>query len=207
MALKALDPRVNRLGIPEKWEQPMSQRKELDQFETYEVFVQVKEGKDFGHEGIVHAPNEEMAFLFAKEQYTRRGMFCNSICVVKTEKVKVTDFTDDARNIYDTVSQKPSDEGVETFEIFHLLKRGKQHKHVGSVLANDYDDALAHAKQDFAGGKPVLNVWVVKTSDLLFTDEETRDIWDTLKEKQYREAIDYRAADKIKAFKEKANQS
>ena len=206
MTLKALDPRVNRLGIPEQWEQPMPERKKLDQFETYEVFVQVKEGKDFGHEGIVHAPNEEMAFLFAKEQFTRRGMFCNSICVVKTENVKVTDFTDNQENIYDTVSQDPSVNGKETFEIFHLLKRGKQHKHAGSVLANDYEDALAHAKKVFTSGKPVLNVWIVKTSNLFFTDDETRDIWDTLKEKQYREAIDYRAADKIKAFKEKANQ-
>ena len=34
------------------------------------------------------------------------------------------------------------------------------------------------------------------------SDEEDRDIWDTLKEKKYRDAIDYKASDKIKAFKE-----
>ena len=38
----------------------------LDQFETYQTFVQVKENKPFEHAGIVHAPNEEMAFLLPK---------------------------------------------------------------------------------------------------------------------------------------------
>ena len=33
------------------------------------------------------------------------------------------------------------------------------------------------------------------------SDEEDADIWNTLKEKKYRDAIDYKAADRIKAFK------
>ena len=35
------------------------------------------------------------------------------------------------------------------------------------------------------------------------SDEDDRDIWDTLHEKKYRDAIDYKAAEKIKAYKEK----
>lgn len=41
-------------------------KNKLDQFETYEVFVQTKEDKPFEHVGIVHAPNEEMAFCLQK---------------------------------------------------------------------------------------------------------------------------------------------
>ena len=96
----------------------------------------------------------------------------------------------------------PSGSEVEGFELFHLLKRGKQHKHAGSVLAKDYEDAILQAKTELDLSKPVYNIWVVKSSDIYASDDEDRDIWDTLHEKKYRDAIDYKAADKIKAFKE-----
>ena len=204
--LKSLDPRVNRLNLPKQFSSPMASKEVLDQFETYEAFIQTKEGKDLEHVGIVHAPNEEMAFLFAKEQFSRRGMFCNALCIIKTESIKVSEFTDNEQDIYDTFGGTVSGDGSGSFEVFHLIKRGKQHKHVGSVAARDYEDALLAAKNSFPRPKPVYNVWVAKTDDIFATDEEDRDIWDTLKEKQYRDAIDYKAADKIKAFKEEQGQ-
>lgn len=202
MALNSLDPRVNRLGISEDSLSTLVPKGTLDQFETYEAFVQVKDNRPFEHVGPVHAPNEEMAFLFAKEQYSRRGMFCNALCVIKTENIKASRFTDNAQDVYDTLTTEASGEEKESFELFHLMKRGKQHKYAGHVMARDYDDALAAAKALYQTGKPVFNIWVVKSEDILATDEEDQDIWETLKEKQYREAIDYRAQDKIKAFKE-----
>lgn len=206
MALTSLDPRVTRLGIPEEWQNPMAPKSMLDQFETYEAFVQVKEGKALEHVGPVHAPNEEMAFLFAKEQYSRRGSFCNALCVIKTENIKVSEFTDDGQDIYNQVTASPSGDESESFEIFHLMKRGKQHKYAGDVLAKDYEDALLAAKVAFQGAKPVFNVWISKSSDILSNEEDDRDIWDTLHEKKYRDAIDYKAQDKIKAFKAEMEQ-
>ena len=200
--LKSLDPRVNRLNLPDNFEAPMASKTELDQFETYQVFIQTKEGKAFEHAGIVHAPNEDMAFLFAKEQYSRRGMFCHALCVVKTELVKVSAFTDNSQDVYDTFEGNYSGDDSESFEIFHLLKRGKQHKHIGNVLGKDFEDGLLASKETYERAKPVYNVWIVRTEDILMSDEEDVDIWSTLKEKQYRDAIDYRAADRIKAFKE-----
>ena len=201
MAMKSLDPRVSRLGIAD--EAPTLVPKEaLDQFETYEAFVQTKDTKPFEHVGPVHAPNEEMAFLFAKEQYSRRGMFCNALCVVKTENIYSSDFTDDGQDVYDTLEAVPSGEETESFEVFHLMKRGKQHKYAGDVMAKDYEDALAAAKPHYQGAKPVFNVWICKSEHILTSEEEDRDIWNTLKDKKYRDAIDYRAQDKIKAFKE-----
>jgi len=201
MAMKSLDPRVNRLGIPEE-KSELQPKGMLDQFETYEAFLQVKEGKALEHVGPVHAPNEEMAFLFAKEQYSRRGMFCNALCVVKTENIFATDFTDDGQDVYNTITASPSGEETESFEVFHLMKRGKQHKYAGDVMASSYEDAFVTAKDHHQDAKPVFNVWICKTDHVLSSDEDDRDIWDTLKEKQYRDAIDYRAQDKIKAFKE-----
>lgn len=200
--LKSLDPRVNRLKLPDNYDAPMASKAELDQFETYQVFMQIKEGKAFEHAGIVHAPNEDMAFLFAKEQYSRRGMFCNALCVVKTELTQVSAYTDNSQDVYDTLEGTYSGDDSESFEIFHLLKRGKHHKHIGNVLGKDFADALLASKETYERAKPVYNVWVVRTEDILMSDEEDVDIWNTLKEKQYRDAIDYRAADRIKAFKE-----
>ena len=202
MNLKSLDPRVTRLGIDELTDTQIVEKGNLDQFETYEAFIETKEGKPFEHAGPVHAPNEEMAFLFAKEQFSRRGMFCNALCVVKTENIKVSDYTDNNEDVYNLVTNKPTGVERDSFEIFHLAKRGKQHKYEGSVMAKDYEDALAQAKEDFQSDKPVFNIWVVKSEHILASDEEDRDIWDTLKEKKYRDAIDYKAGDKIKAFKE-----
>lgn len=200
--LTSLDPRVNRLNIPEEFDQPFISPVNLDQFETYQSFVQVKEGKPFEHAGIVHAPNEEMALLFAKEQYSRRGMICQALGVIKTENIKASPFTENAQNVYDLFEGTFSGNEAESFELFHLMKRGKQHKHANSVMAKDYNDAILAAKSEFMEGKPVLNIWIVKTADILATDEEDKDIWDTLHEKKYRDAIDYKAADKIKAYKE-----
>ena len=201
--LESLDPRVNRLSLPNEFEQTFSIPEALDQFETYEAFIQVKESKPFEHAGIVHAPNQEMAFLFAKEQYSRRGTICNALGVVKTENVKVTPFTENAINVYDQFDESYSGSEADSFEIFHLMKRGKQHKHAISVLAKDYTDAISASKAELDYSKPVLNIWVVRSSDIFASDKEDRDIWDTLHEKKYRDAIDYRAADKIKAYKER----
>ena len=64
--MKSLDPRVTRILQVEPTD--IAQPKvPLDQFGTFEVFVEPKEGKPFQHEGIVHAPNLEMAYVLAKE--------------------------------------------------------------------------------------------------------------------------------------------
>ncbi|QSE97193.1 phenylacetic acid degradation b [Fulvivirga lutea] len=197
---KSLDPRVNRLNIPDGELVP---KVPLDQFGTFEVFVQAKEGKEYRHEGIVHAPNREMAFLFAKEQFSRRNT-CVGLFVVETRNIFVTGFTEDKDSIYNHISDEyPEDGFTEQYEVFHLNKRGKQHDHIGSVPAKNHQHALALAKPEFVDGPPVYNVWVVKTSDILFTEEEDKILWDTLHEKKFRDAADYKAADKIKAFKER----
>jgi ring-1,2-phenylacetyl-CoA epoxidase subunit PaaB len=200
MLMKSLDPRVNRLNFPH-WETP-AQKTHLDQFTTFEVFVQQKEGKPFQHEGIVHAPNEDMAFLFAKEQFSRRYT-CTGLWVVATENVKVSEMTEDTTSVYDALQGSPLKAGdLEKFEIFHLFKRGKQHQHVGPVEAQSYEEALHKAKEVYHTDKVVYNVWIIRSEDMLFSHEEDKVIWETLSDKQFREAIAYKAMDKIKKFKE-----
>jgi len=99
--IKSLDPRVNRAEIEQ--ENTIEPLKELDQWETYEVFHQKKRGDQHMHVGIVHAPNADMALLFGKEQYGRRGLSVN-IWVVRTSDVFTTDYDDS--DIFDTVPEK-----------------------------------------------------------------------------------------------------
>ena len=198
--MNSLDPRVNRL--PDFGQPGVIQPKApLDQFGTFEVFVQPREGKIFQHEGAVHAPNLEMAFVLAKENFTRRFL-CTSLYVADTRNVFVSPITEGNQNAYDLISEMIRDDvKKEAYEIFHLLKRGKQHIHAGTVSAGNPGNAMAMAKNEF-GGKNVFNVWAIRTSDIRFTTPEEKDLWDTLPEKKFRDASDYKGGDKLKNFLE-----
>lgn len=202
--LKSLDPRVTRLNLPEGEAPALEPKPELDQFETYEAFHQKKEGAAYTYVGPVHAPNEDVAFLFAKEQYGRRAA-CTGMWITRTEHIQVTPYGGDGENIYDMIRpEAPTEksEAPEAYEIFQLKKRGKAHAHVGRVLATSYQEALQEARNQFGDKPPVVNVWVVKSKHVLQSAEEDKDMWMTIPEKKYREAIAYKVMDKITKFKE-----
>jgi ring-1,2-phenylacetyl-CoA epoxidase subunit PaaB len=196
--LKSLDPRVARL--PQVGE--VKPKKSLDQFGTFEVFVQAKEGKPFQHEGAIHAPNLEMAYVLAKETFTRR-FTCVSIYVVDTRNIFVSPITEGNQSAYELISPDPSTEDKGAFEIYHLAKRGKQHVHVGTVEANSPQDAMYRAKSLFGIEKIVYNIWAIETDKIRFTSAEEKDLWNTLPEKKFRDASDYKGGDKLKEFLER----
>lgn len=195
--IEILDPRLKRLHLQTG---EVASKTKLDQLPTYEVFVQAKEPRPFKHEGGVHATSIEMALVFAKEQYTRRGI-CSGIWVVATKDIIVTDITDNNLDIYDQFDEQQGCEGEE-YSLFHMIKRGAQHSFAGAVKAGSPEQALACAKTSIQRRKPVLNVWLVKTANIRKTTEEDKAIWETTPEKLFREAIDYKTGDKLKAFKE-----
>src|SRR6185295_14122283 len=132
--MNSLDPRVNRLSI-NTYPVSTEPKGPLDQFGTFEVFVQPKEGKPFQHEGIVHAPNLEMAYVLAKEAFTRRFV-CVSLYVVETRNVHASPMLEGEANVYNTIEDIREQTGEkESFEMFHLAKRGKQHVHAGTSEA------------------------------------------------------------------------
>jgi ring-1,2-phenylacetyl-CoA epoxidase subunit PaaB len=201
--VKSIDPRVNRLPVIGDPGQILP-KAPLDQFGTYEVFVQPKEGKAFQHEGIVHAPNLEMAFVLAKEAFTRR-FTCVSLYVTDTRNVYVSPMTDGTTNAYALVNEVPPQTGEKvSYEIYHLLKRGKQHIHAGVVEAVTPQEAMAEAKKKFSTDKLVYNIWAIRTNDIRFTSAEEKELWLTLPEKKFRDASDYKGGDKLKEFLERA---
>lgn len=203
MNLNSLDPRVNRL--PEINE-PVSPKAPLDQFGTFEVFVQPKEGKPFQHEGIVHAPNLELAYVLAKEAFTRR-FTCTSLYVVDTRDVYVSPMTEGDKNSYDCLPDIPvQTDAARSFEIYHLAKRGKQHVHAGTVQAGTPQQAMAQARQQFKTDKVIYNVWAIQSDKIRFTTPEEKELWLTLSEKKFRDASDYKGGDKLKEFLERSIQ-
>lgn len=198
--MNSLDPRVKRLP---KTGQPgeILPKAALDQFGTFEVFVQPKAGKPFQHEGAVHAPNLEMAFILAKETFTRR-FTCTSLFVTDTRHVFVSPMTEANQSAYELIADRADDGGpAEEYEIFHLLKRGKQHIQATRVTASSPGQAMASSKSQFAG-KNVFNVWAVRVADIRFTSPEEQDLWATLPEKTFRDAAEYKGGEKLKAFLE-----
>ena len=204
--MKSLDPRVERL--PEAGQPgPIAPQAPLDQFGTFEVFVQPKAGKPFQHEGIVHAPNLEMAFILAKETFTRR-FTCVSLCEVETSAVFVSPTTEGDANAYDLLEDQAGSLGLVAaqqgeeveYEIYHLPKRGKQHIHAGKVKAARPQKAMAMAKKEFNTGKIVYNIWAIRTSDIRFTTPEEEDLWATLPDKKFRDAAAYKGGEKLKNF-------
>jgi len=199
--LNSLDPRVSRL--PQLDESVIKPKVELDQFGTFEVFVEAKEGKPFQHEGIVHAPDLEMAYVLAKEAFTRR-FTCSSLYVVDTRDVFVSPMTEGDTNVYDLISKAREQAGEKiTFDIYHLIRRGKQHVYTGSVTATNPLEAIAIAKANLNGGKTVYNVWAIRSDKIRFTTQEEKDLWITLPEKKFRDASEYKGGDKLKNFLEK----
>lgn len=196
--MNSLDPRVKRL--PEiNLTSPLQPKAKLDQFGTYEVFVQPKDGKPFQHEGIVHASDLEMAFILAKESLTRR-FTCVSIFVTDTRDVTMSATTEGDANAYDTIMETiENGSKSKHFEVFHLPKRGKQHVHAGSVEATSIEAAFAEAKKKF-GTVKAYNVWVVPSEKIRFTTQEEKDLWITLPDKRFRDAADYKGGDKLKEF-------
>src|SRR4051812_32100736 len=199
----SLDPRVNRLpaiGMPGQ----ILPKSPLDQFGTFEVFVQPKDGKPFQHEGAVHSPNLEMAYVFAKETFTRR-FACTSLYVTDTRNVYVSPITEGNANAYNMIVEVPQQAGEkETYEIYNLLKRGKKHGQAGTVSATNAQEAMLIAKNQFGMEKMVYNIWAIRTSAIRYTTAEEKDLWITLPDKKFRDASDYKGGDKLKEFLERS---
>jgi ring-1,2-phenylacetyl-CoA epoxidase subunit PaaB len=98
--IESLDPRITRANITPDNSAEMN---DLIHFQTFEVFHQKKRGSQHQHVGIVHAPNADMALLYAKEQYARREVTAN-LWVAPSSCISATEYHDD--DIFQTAPEK-----------------------------------------------------------------------------------------------------
>lgn len=199
MSIESLDPRVSRLNI----EYDNSDFKPLEgmsDLETYQVFVRLKESRPLLHVGIVHAPNLEIAFMNAKEQYSRR-LTCTDLWIVETRNVAHSKMANVGQSAYELIDEASNIDGDLEYEVFHLLKRGGQPKHVGTIKASGEIEAFSVAKNSFDDLPNAVHVWIAKSAHILKSKEEDIEIWDMLSEKRYRDAGVYKVKDRIEKFK------
>lgn len=199
----SLDPRVNRLP---PIQQENATRSVEHQLQPFEVFVKAKEGKPFQHEGNVRASDLELAFVLAKEIFTRR-FTCYSLCVAATKSIWVSETTEQNQTVYGTFPEETpiNDNQVEKYVIYHLVKRGKQHIHVENIEATSLTHAKSVARALF-GQTIALNVWIIPYNAIRFTTPEEEDLWSTLPDKKYRDAIDYKGSDLLNRYLTNKNQ-
>lgn len=98
--IESLDPRIARANLTGGNSEDMDG---LLHFQTFEVFHQKKRGTHHVHVGIVHAPNADMALLYAKEQYARREQTSN-LWVAPSSCISATEYSDD--DIFTTTPEK-----------------------------------------------------------------------------------------------------
>ena len=81
---------------------------------------------------------------------------------------------------------------LELFEVFVRSKRGLDHKHVGSLHAEDPAQALEYARDCHTRRSEGVSIWVVKSSDICASQEDdSASFFDPSDDKPYRQATYY----------------
>ena len=84
------------------------------------------------------------------------------------------------------------------FEVFVRSTRGLDHKHVGSLHAEDHRQALEYARDVYTRRGEGASIWVVKSSDIVASQEdEAASFYDPMDDKPYRHATHYPLPDGV----------
>ena len=83
-------------------------------------------------------------------------------------------------------------ENLELFEVFIRSKRGLDHKHVGSLHAEDHEQALEYARDGYTRRTEGVSIWVIKSTDICASQEdESESFFDPSDDKPYRHATHF----------------
>ena len=83
-------------------------------------------------------------------------------------------------------------ENLELFEVFVRAKRGLDHKHAGSLHAENAEQALEYARDCYTRRSEGVSIWVVKSEDICASQEDDSEMFfDPSDDKPYRHAIYY----------------
>ena len=84
------------------------------------------------------------------------------------------------------------------FEVFVRSKRGLDHRHVGSLHAQDHRQALEYARDTYTRRGEGVSIWVVKSADIVASQEsDNASFYDPLDDKPYRHATFYTLPDAV----------
>ena len=84
------------------------------------------------------------------------------------------------------------------FEVFIRSKRGLDHKHVGSLHAEDHAMAVEYARDVYTRRGEGVSIWVVRSSDIVASQEsDCAEFYDPLDDKPYRQPTHYPPPDDV----------
>jgi ring-1,2-phenylacetyl-CoA epoxidase subunit PaaB len=154
------------------------------QWPAFQVFTQASPDHRHENAGTVHAPDEELALLLARDVFVRRPP-CVSLWVVP--EAEILSWTPDAP----IPAADAGAESSESFEVFvKRIQRGS-HEHVGQVEGRSPPEAMHRAWQMF--GRDLGSVWwVVPSRRIVRSDPEDRSsLFGPAADKPYRDQAHY----------------
>lgn len=110
------------------------QTEEHKHWPTYEVFHQKKRGDQSVHVGIVHAPDPELALIFAKEQYGRRFKSTN-LWVVKSSEIYTFNYEDE--DIFETTPEKKYRDG-DYYKVREKVEKFQKENNMKTNVSTNY---------------------------------------------------------------------
>ena len=85
------------------------------------------------------------------------------------------------------------------FEVFVRARRGLEHRHAGSLRAQDAERALQYAREIYTRRREGVSLWVVRSSDIVASQEEDAPaFFDPADDKPYRQATWYELPEGVK---------
>lgn len=91
-----------------------------------------------------------------------------------------------------------TESNMHLYEVFIRSKRGLDHKHVGSLHAEDPAQALEYARDVYTRRSEGVSIWVVNSSDIVASQEDDSDsFYDPMDDKPYRHATHYQLPDEV----------
>ncbi len=89
-------------------------------------------------------------------------------------------------------------ENMPLYEVFVRARRGLEHRHVGSLRAQDAELALQYAREIYTRRREGVSLWVVRSSDITASQEEDASaFFDPADGKPYRQATWYKLPDGV----------
>ncbi len=90
-------------------------------------------------------------------------------------------------------------EPMPLYEVFVRSKRGLEHRHAGSLRAQDAEMAIQYAREIYTRRQEGVSLWVVRSSDIVASQEEdAAAFFDPADDKPYRQATYYDLPEGVK---------
>ena len=87
---------------------------------------------------------------------------------------------------------------LELYEVFVRSRRGLDHKHVGSLHAQDPEQALEYARDCYTRRSEGVSIWVVRSRDICASQEDdSESFYDPSDDKPYRHAMYYQLPEAV----------